>query len=209
MYWNMRLPFKRHTEDSELIIGISGDHDRPQLWENKLYLKYRSLIKDATWRHRLTEDDASMAYSDTILSVIKQIRTGHFEERSSLKTYINKVYQNKCIDRIRSRETKKDSERQLETLEDYLDIVPTNARDIIQHLSEKYEVATLQERISGMDEKCKRILMAWGEGYHDQEIAANLGYLSSAVAKTSRLRCLSKLKRMYNIADVAGSINNK
>ncbi|MGN7202738.1 RNA polymerase sigma factor [Pedobacter sp. SAFR-022] len=205
----MKLTLKRHTEDSRLIMGISGDHDRPQLWENKLYLKYRYLIKDAAWRHKLTEDDASMAYSDTILSIIKQVRTRHFEEKSSLKTYINKIYQNKCIDRIRAGQTNKERGRQLESLEDYLDVVPANARDIIQHLSEKYEVARLQERISRMDAKCKQILMAWGEGYHDQEIAADLGYLSSAVAKTSRLRCLSKLKKMYNIADVAGSLTKE
>jgi len=39
--------------------------------------------------------------------------------------------------------------------------------------------------------------LAWGEGYQDKEIAVDLGYQSAAVAKTSRLRCLEKLKKSY------------
>jgi RNA polymerase sigma factor (sigma-70 family) len=202
----MNFKIRKHSEDDQLIAGILGDPDRVWDWENKLYLKFRYLIKDAIWRHKLNEDDASMAYSDTILTIIEQVQKKRFEEKASLKTYICKVYLNKCIDRIRSNQTTKSGSGNMETLEEYLEVVPGNTRDIIQQLSEKYEVAVLQKKISAMDEKCKRIILAWGEGFHDEEIASELGYMSAAVAKTSRLRCLSKLKKMYNIAVTSTAI---
>ena len=42
-----------------------------------------------------------------------------------------------------------------------------------------------------------RMIEAWGEGFMDQEIAVEMGYQSAAVVKTSRLRCLEKLRALY------------
>ena len=52
----------------------------------------------------------------------------------------------------------------------------------------------VKARIAQLGEKCQTMLLRWGEGYSDSEIASELGYNTEAVAKTSRLRCLQKLR---------------
>jgi len=41
------------------------------------------------------------------------------------------------------------------------------------------------------------MLQQWAEGFSDKEIAVSLNYKNADVAKTSRLRCLEKLKKLY------------
>lgn len=192
----MWLSFSRQTTDQDIIDGIQQENLQKQIWENKLYLKFRYFIKDAVWKHKILEDDASMAYSDTILVAIQHIRAGSFEQRSSLKTYIHKIYQYKCIDRLRADQSgKRNTDK--EGLDSYMEQLPDEHQDTIRHLCAKYEVAALKRRIQLMGDRCRQIILAWGEGYHDKEIAEELGYQSAAVAKTSRLRCLEKLKKSY------------
>lgn len=184
--------------DTDIITGICQENSQRQVWENKLYMKFRYFIKEAVWKHNLPEDEASMAYSDALLVTIQHIRSGTFEQRSSLKTYIYRIYQYKCIDRLRSHQTKKRRVTLQEELDNYLEILPDEQQDTIRKLCLKYEVVALKKQIQLMDNRCKKIILAWGEGFQDREIAENMGYQSAAVAKTSRLRCLAKLKKSYN-----------
>jgi len=193
----MWLKFAKQPTDEELVNGIRLDYPQRQIWENKLYLKFRYLIKQAMWKYKLQEDEASMAYSDAVLAVIQYVYTGRFEQRSSLKTYIYRIYQHKCIDRFRALQADKREGINQRELNDYLELMPDEQQDTIRRLCEKYEVARLKRKIALMDDRCKQIILAWGEGYRDKEIAVNLGYQSAAVAKTSRLRCLQRLKKLY------------
>ncbi|SEA50693.1 RNA polymerase sigma factor [Pedobacter hartonius] len=204
----MNFSIRKHPSDEQLTAGIQLGNSQRQLWESKLYLKYKSMISTASWKHNLTEDDTSMAYSDAVMTTISTIISGRFEQRSSLKTYISRILEYKCIDRIRTNSAAKSAPAYRDALEKYLEILPGHNRDIVQQLSEKYEVTTLKKYIQSMDEKCKGIIIAWGEGYHDQEIADHMGYLSAAVAKTSRLRCLGKLKTMYTSVTLKGAYNH-
>jgi len=196
----MWLTLTKQAKDEDIIAGIRQDYPQRQVWENKLYIKFRYLIKDAVWKHKLQEDDASMAYSDALLTAIQHIHAGSFEQRCSLKTYIYRIYQNKCIDRLRAGQSAKRQTNQMEELDTYLESLPDQQQDILRSLCVKYEVASLKQRIQLMDERCKKIILAWGEGYRDKEIAEELGYQSAAVVKTSRLRCLEKLKKSYQTA---------
>lgn len=193
----MMLTLSRLLNDERLIAGVLLPGAKRQLWENRLYLKYHYLIREALWRHRLDEEKASIAYSDTIMTVLAHIRDNRFEQRSSLKTYVKRIYYNKCIDSIRANESAKGQMHEAENLDGYLEVLPDESKDIVQRLTEHYEVAALKRRIQLMDDKCRQIIEAWGEGYHDREIAKEMGYQSAAVAKTSRLRCLDKLKKSY------------
>jgi len=67
----------------------------------------------------------------------------------------------------------------------------------VQTLINQYDVELLYRRMRELGEKCQQMIKAWGEGYMDQEIAVEMGYQSAAVVKTSRLRCLEKLRDLY------------
>ena len=56
---------------------------------------------------------------------------------------------------------------------------------------------TIRQKLSELGDSCRKMLWQWAEGYSDKEIAAALDYKTADVVKTSRLRCLEKLRQLY------------
>ncbi|GAB3901943.1 hypothetical protein GCM10028803_27540 [Larkinella knui] len=189
--------FARQPPDSDLIAGLLAGGIQRRQCEDRLYQKYDYLIATGTRKHRLQEDDCASAYSDTILTVIEHILAGHFEGRSELATYIYQIFNNKCIDLIRKKSTQRDQVHQAVSLDDSLLQLPDSARSIVQQLIAQSDVDRLRSLIGKLGEKCRDMILAWGEGYSDEEIARQLNYNTASVAKTSRLRCLERLKELY------------
>ncbi len=184
--------------DNQIIEGIATNGSQRRACENKLYEKYFYFIKEGVRKHSINEDDASSAYSDTILTAIESIVAGRFEGRSELKTYLFQIFSNKCVDIIRKKTTNKESVlHQSFSLDDLLVPIPDESRGIVQRLIAQSEIEKLYEQLHKIGEKCKQMILAWGEGYSDDEISISVGYNTAAVAKTSRLRCLEKLREMY------------
>lgn len=179
------------------MAGIRAGGTQRRLYENKLYEKYDYLIADGTRKHRLTEDECASAYSDTILTVLDHITENRFESRSELKTYLYQIFSNKCVDAIRKRTTNRSSVHDALSLDDSLRQLPDEARSAVQQLIAQSDVENLYRHLRELGDKCKTMILSWGEGYSDDEIAQTLGYNSAAVAKTSRLRCLEKLRERW------------
>ncbi|MET3129257.1 RNA polymerase sigma-70 factor (ECF subfamily) [Arcicella rosea] len=185
------------VSDDEILSGILGDSVLKRATENKLYEQFAYLIKDATFKHQLSEDDAASLYSDTILVVIENILNKRFEGKSSLKTYLFQIFSNKCVDFLRKTSTNKMSVYKTESIDDLLVAVPDETKSILQKLVSENEVNILRTKIKQIGEKCQQMMMAWSEGLADEKIAFEMGYQSAGVVKTSRLRCLEKLKALY------------
>lgn len=190
--------FQKTISDNDLIDGILSNDSRRHSFENRLYEKYAYLIREGVWKHRLTADDCSMAYSDTILTIIENIQNGRFEGRSGLKTYLYQIFSNKCVDLLRKNATNRQQVHHGETLDDFINILPDDSRSIVQKIIDQYDTEILYQRLRELGDKCQQMIKAWGEGFMDQEIAVEMGYQSAAVVKTSRLRCLEKLKELYH-----------
>lgn len=192
----MRL-FTRQPTDSELITGLEAGGAQRRQSEERLYRKYAYLIEDSARKHRLEPESCASAYSDTIIAVIDNVCAGRFESKSGLKTYIYQIFTNKCIDLIRKKSTQRDQVHQTVSLDDSLLQLPDSARTVIQQLIEQSELERLRHLINKLGDKCREIILAWGEGYSDEEIALQMHYNTAAVAKTSRLRCLERLRDLY------------
>jgi RNA polymerase sigma factor (sigma-70 family) len=189
--------FQKILSDNVLIEGILSKDGSLRSFENRLYEKYNYLIREGVWKHKLSTDECSIAYSDTILTIIENIQNGRFEGRSGLKTYLYQIFNNKCVDLLRKNATNRQQVHKGNTIDDYINILPDDTRSIVQQLIDQYDLEVLHERLRELGEKCRQMLKAWSEGFMDQEIAVELGYQSSAVVKTSRLRCMEKLREMY------------
>lgn len=187
----------RQPSDAELMAGIRAGGAQRRLYENKLYEKYQYLITDGTRKHRLTEDDCASAYSDAVLTVFEHISSGRFEGRSELKTYLYQIFNNKCVDGIRKKTTNRSSVHDAFSLDDSLMQLPDETRSVVQQLIAQSDVEKLHQHLRELGEKCRTMILSWGEGYSDDEIAQTMNYNSAAVAKTSRLRCLEKLRERY------------
>ena len=150
-------------------------------------------------KYALQEDQAFDAYSDTILHAIDNIRKGHFENRSSLKTYLYRIFVNKCVDLIRKKTTNKESIHQTAVVTDMLSLIADPAKTVVQQLIEQADWEALNNNIRVLGENCGKLLLMFADGYSDKEIAELIEYKSSDVVKTSRLRCLDKLRQLYHV----------
>ena len=178
--------FSRQPTDAELIAGIRAGGAQRRLSENKLYEKYDYFITDGVRKHRLTEDDCASAYSDAVLTAFENISNSRFEGRSELKTYLYQIFTNKCVDAIRKKTTNRSRVH--------------DALSVVQDLIAQSDVENLHRQLNEIGDKCRTMILMWGEGYSDDEIAQTMDYNSAAVAKTSRLRCLDKLRERYRNA---------
>jgi RNA polymerase sigma factor (sigma-70 family) len=186
-----------NLSDEAIIKGILGDGILQRTTENRLYEKFFYFIKDATYKHQLSEDEAASIYTDTILAFLENVRNHKFEGKSAIKTYLFQIFSNKCVDFLRKTSTNKMSVHETQPMEDFILSMPDDAKNILQKLIAENDVTLLKDKINLLGEKCQQMLMAWGEGFSDNKIAADLGYQSANVAKVSRLRCLEKLKELY------------
>ncbi|RRB07007.1 RNA polymerase sigma factor [Larkinella rosea] len=189
--------FVRQPADSDLIAGLRTGGNQRRQSEDRLYRKYVYLIAEGVRKHRLEEDDCASAYSDTILTVIEHILNQRFEGHSALSTYIYQIFNNKCIDLIRKKTSQRSQVHNAVSLDDSLLQLPDSARSIVQQLIAQSDVDRLRRLINQLGDKCREMILAWGEGYSDDEIARQLNYNTASVAKTSRLRCLERLRELY------------
>jgi DNA-directed RNA polymerase specialized sigma24 family protein len=77
--------------------------------------------------------------------------------------------------------------------------ISDNARSIVQKLIDKADWSLLREKLKELEEKCRQLLMYWADNYSDKEIASFLNYKTADVVKTSRLRCMERLRKLYKV----------
>ena len=187
----------RNLSDTDLLSGIRAGGPQRRLYENRLYEKYDYLIDDGVRKHRLTDDDCASAYSDAVLVVFDHIANDRFKEQSGLNTYLYKIFSNKCVDAIRKKTTNRSSVHDGLSLDDSLLQLPDESRLAIQQLIVQGDAERLHQQLRQLGDKCRAMLLAWADGYTDDDIAQTMNYNSAAVAKTSRLRCFDKLRERY------------
>jgi RNA polymerase sigma factor (sigma-70 family) len=188
----------RYT-DQEIIEQLRQSGIDKRRSEEELFNRFSYFIREGMTKHTLSEDEAFNAYSDTVLAALENIRNTHFESRASLKTYLYQIFHNKCVDLLRKRTTNKNSVHRSEIISDRLMHLSDSARSAVQKLIDQADWSRLREKLNEMEEKCRQLLMFWGENYSDKEIASFLQYKTADVVKTSRLRCLDKLRKIYKV----------
>ena len=194
------MPFDQKpllTSDQDIIDNLQQNDSSRKRAEDLLFSRYAYFIHQAMHKYSFQEEDAFNIYSDTILSAIPKISDGSFEGRSSLKTWLFQIFHNKCVDLIRKKTTNKSSVHKTMVLPDILSQVADSAKSILQHMMDKTDLDVVKQKLYELNENCRKILWQWAEGYSDKEIAATLEYKTADVVKTSRLRCLEKLKQLY------------
>jgi RNA polymerase sigma factor (sigma-70 family) len=186
-----------HPEDDEILTNLSLTGAPRLRSEELLFNKYRYFIREGVLKYHIKEEESFDAYCDAILAFIREHQNGRFEGRSSLKTYIYKIFLNKCVDLVRKNSTNKRSVFQTSMISDRLEQLSDTSRNILQQLIEKADYSMLRQQIQLLGENCQKMLMYWADNFSDREIAVVLEYKSADVVKTSRLRCLEKLKQLY------------
>jgi RNA polymerase sigma factor (sigma-70 family) len=182
------------SSDNSILQGLKSGGATRREFEKKLYISFFYLIKEAEKKYGIEQEDAASAYSDTILVIIQNIISEKFEGRSSLKTYIYQIFSNKCVDLLRKRTTNKGKLENTMPYDSLAYELPDEARNVIQKLIDADERQHMAKMLDETGQKCKELLLLFEEGYTDKEIAGQMKYQSADVVKTTRLRCLEKLR---------------
>lgn len=183
--------------DKELIQQLKPGSPYKRKAEEDLFNRFLYFIREGMSKYSMDEVDAFDAYSDTILQSLDNIVKGDFKERASLKTYLFRIFNNKCVDLIRKKTTNKYSIYQTDCITDTLLLISDPAKTVIQLLMDKTDTDKLKMKLEELGAICKRILLLFADGCNDKEIATAMEYKTSDVVKTSRLRCLNKLRQLY------------
>lgn len=180
--------------DLQILQGLKAAYKQRQEQEKILYSQYSYFIEEGCKKYNLNNDDSFSAYSDTVLSAIHNIISDRFDGRSTLKTYLFQIFSNKCIDLVRKSTTNKQQVNKTMPVNEMLDQLPDSTRSIVEKLIDAQRIAAIKLQLDAIGEKCKEILLLFEDGMTDKEIAETLAYNNAAVAKTTRLRCLEKLR---------------
>ena len=184
--------------DLQIIDYLTRGGLHKRKGEEELFTTYMYFIHEGVRKFSLTEDESFDAYSDTILSAIERISDGSFERASSLKTYLYKIFHNKSVDLLRKKATNKNRVHQTVSISDMLFHISDAAKSIVQKLADQADENLLKQRLGEVGDTCRQLLQLSAEGHTDKEIASMMEYKTADVVKTSRLRCLEKLRRLYN-----------
>lgn len=187
----------QHHFDRDIINNLLKDGFERKKGEEQLFHQYAYFIEQAMHKYSFPEDEAFNIYADTIIAAITRIINRSFEGRSSVKTWLYQIFHNKCVDLVRKKATNKSSVHRVLSISDMLLDMADNAKSIIQEMMEKTDKDLLKRKLKELGENCRQLLLQWAEGISDKEIATAMEYKTADVVKTSRLRCLGKLKELY------------
>jgi RNA polymerase sigma-70 factor (ECF subfamily) len=71
------------------------------------------------------------------------------------------------------------------------------SKSIVQQLIDRADWDLLKRKLNEIGQNCKELLMLSADGYSDKEIVEVMTYKTADVVKTTRLRCLEKLRQLY------------
>ncbi len=185
------------SADETIFQSLKSDGVSRRKSEELFFTSYSYFIREGMHKYNLPEEEAFDAYSDSVLAALDKIKQNQFEGRSSLKTWLYQIFQNKCVDLLRKKSTNKNSIHRTSSITEMLFQLSDASKTIIQQLVEKADRNLLKQRLEELGAKCRELLMLSADGYSDREIAAELEYKSPDVVKTSRLRCLERLRQLY------------
>lgn len=185
--------------DMAILEGLKAGGTQRRIFERDLYKTFFYFIHQGVKKYGMAEEDAASAYSDAIISIIDNIVKGNFEGRSALKSYCYKIFSNKCVDLLRKDTTNKRKVNQAMPIDSLLYELPDQARTVVQQILLKEQRQHLMQKLIEMGDKCRQVLLFFEDGYSDKEIAGFMEYNSADVVKTSRLRCLERLKKSVNV----------
>ena len=193
------MPFQptQNSFDRDLITNLLQDGIVRKKAEDQLFSQYAYFIEQGMQKYSFQEDEAFNVYADTIMAAITKITSHSFEERSSLKTWLYQIFHNKCVDLVRKKTTNKSSVHRAQSIPDMLLHMADTAKSVIQEMMEKADKDLVTQKLKEIGENCRQLLLQWAEGFSDKEIAASMEYKTADVVKTSRLRCLEKLRQLY------------
>ncbi|MCB0529725.1 MAG: sigma-70 family RNA polymerase sigma factor [Saprospiraceae bacterium] len=177
--------------DDYMIAEIRAGGNRQEQAIKVLYEQHFHLARYSRQKYpALGQDDAVTAYNSAIIALRRQLLNGVFRGESSLTTYLNRIYSNKCVDLLRQK-----SSQRLESMETLPDRASDD--DVLQRLVQSDQLQRAVAYLQTLGEVCKQILLDseyWG--YSSDEIAQRIGFSGANSVNSKKYSCLQKLRQL-------------
>ncbi len=191
----MRILFSKREHDVLERIR-SGDNKAME----QIYNEYRNeFIGWSVENHSISEQDALDHYQDTITIFFEKVMNGTLQEiESSVKTYLFGIGKNRILQQFQKENTRQRHEEDVS--EHYRFLAEKEINEIYTKASQ-----TASGMFSLLGDKCQEILKLF---YFDKrsmtEIASLMNFKNEGVARTSKKRCLEKIRQEMEKGKVNG-----
>ncbi len=186
----MKISFRK--SDNQVVADIRGGDSKAM---EQVYVRYRSeFVRWSIGKFGISEDDALDHYQDTLTIFFEKIMNGSLDEiGSSLKTYLFGIGKNRVRQQFDA--SSREEKHEAGVIEHYRFL----AQD--DELTETYEDARDQTRsmLDSLSDNCREILrLFYFEKRSMSEIADLMKHKSEAVSRTTKKRCMEKLRSETN-----------
>ena len=185
---------RKTSTDQEIIEGIRKGGATKERYEYELYRMYADFVKKRPRKYGITDEEARDAYTDAFLIVVDHIQNGRFRGDSSIKTYLSRIFRNKCVDQARKNSTVK-----IDWVDEFPDLADSS-RDFLRKLVGEETLGEVKKYMQAIGEKCRELLLLSGSGFSPGEIAEKMGFKTAKSASSQRYKCLEKLKQRISEA---------
>ncbi len=178
--------------DEHLIAELNAGGRRQEQAVKNLYEQCFHLIRFGKTKYRqLDDDDLVSAYNSAVIAVRTQVLNGAFRGESSISTYLNRIFLNRCIDLLRSRSS--NPVEYVERLPDGID----ESQDLLDRWISDERIQLVRIKLLELGGVCQQILM-YSEylEYSSEEIAQAIGFKNANSVNSKKYTCLQKLREL-------------
>lgn len=174
--------------DQELIDDIrAGGRPRENAWMYIANHWGEYCCRTAIQRTQCTREEAKQAFSIAVVGVDKRIRSTEgyaFLGVASLKTYLTASTIYAALDLVRKRTG-------------YAPLIQDEAagEDAGKWFGRESCREVMDKALSGIGERCKKILLMFYNGFSMKEIAESFGFSSEETARKEKYKCQEKFKQ--------------
>lgn len=177
------------TTDAKILDLIrKGDEEALVI----LYESNRRPILHLVTQNNGTADDAQDLLQESLVVLWERVRSGRFEYKSKLSTFIYATAKNMWAQRLRrkGRETSGDLDP-----ENHEDFSPSALESII--MSERAEI--VRDALERIGDQCRKLLLLfYWEEMPMEDIAVQLGFANADTVKAKKYQCKKALERVLS-----------
>lgn len=177
---------KKESSDIEIIEAIQSPNGQTNATVTTFYEETKQLFIRFMQKNNGNTADAEDLFQEGMQHLILNIRSGVFQQKSALKTYLFRICRNLWLSRLRRKNKWQDIQQVLKT-----ETVQNNTPQILLEKTERKLL--LDKALSTLSGACREVLSLWTLGYSMKEIAQKANYKNENSAKKKKSICLKTL----------------
>ena len=181
----MGLFTKKYT-DSEILEAILKGKDEKVL--AYLYKEVLPLVIGYVTKNQGSTDEAKDIFQDAVIRFYKSVKTGAFQEKCSISTFIFGISRNLWINYTKQK-SRMVSDDKIQFAQD--------SANLEEDLVSEEKVSVVNKLLEMLGEQCQQLLRyTVYDGLSMREVVALMGFSSEDVAKTYNYRCKQKMLKL-------------